>query len=421
MEALGFFVPMITSILSSVRSTAEPITSMSKSGCSDCDACYYPDGNSCLRGLSQEDCNYYSDTYGTKWCVNYDRHLASALLSALPSCIMQDYYMWRGPKPSIPYQDMRRLLEQHWPDFTLKYPSILGPPPTALAVPVHGSAPATATTRSSALALPAFRDGMSQRDGYGQAAAAPWGTQGHTSWRIDVATACPQSAAQRTPVRIFPGRSTRTRCVKTLCSHHDGLPYHLANYPQVVAVDELKADPAATAVANATAKATGAIEEPGYPSSTPFAKATHPAAYPVMQEAVHQVTLPAVVQATPAWDKAAIPATPVSITVIIATINAAAARFVSRPPAIAVTPAIGTATTAKTAGTIATTADLIVPTAAPTKMTGTTVAAYSMYDDWRHRSRSRSAPPVDQGYVQQASTPQRSQSRSASRGSTRTL
>ncbi|KAF0702606.1 hypothetical protein AaE_015825 [Aphanomyces astaci] len=67
---LRFFVPMITSIMSSVRSAAEPITSMSKSGCSDCDACYYPDGNSCLRGLSQEDCNYYSDTYGTKWCAN---------------------------------------------------------------------------------------------------------------------------------------------------------------------------------------------------------------------------------------------------------------------------------------------------------------------------------------------------------------
>ncbi|RLO14064.1 hypothetical protein DYB28_012919, partial [Aphanomyces astaci] len=28
-----------------------------------------------------------------------DSHLASALLAALPSCIMQDYYMWRGPKP----------------------------------------------------------------------------------------------------------------------------------------------------------------------------------------------------------------------------------------------------------------------------------------------------------------------------------
>ncbi|RLO11509.1 hypothetical protein DYB28_012425, partial [Aphanomyces astaci] len=231
-----------------------------------------------------------------------DSHLASALLAALPSCIMQDYYMWRGPKPSIPYQDMRRLLEQHWPDLTLKYPSILGPAPTALAVP-------------------------------------------------------------------------------------DGLPSHLANYPQVVVVDELKADPAATAVANATAKAAGVVEEPGHPSSTPFAKATHPAAHPVTQQAA--------VQATPAWDKAAIPATPVSITAIIATINAAAARFVSRPPAIAVAPATGTATTAKTAGTIATTAgptattagliattagltattaDLIDPTAAPTKMTGTTLA-----------------------------------------------
>ncbi|ETV66652.1 hypothetical protein H257_16956 [Aphanomyces astaci] len=52
------------------RSTAEPMTSMSKSGCSDCDACYYPGGNSCLRVFSQEDCNYYSDKYGTKWCAN---------------------------------------------------------------------------------------------------------------------------------------------------------------------------------------------------------------------------------------------------------------------------------------------------------------------------------------------------------------
>ncbi|RHZ32985.1 hypothetical protein DYB26_012410, partial [Aphanomyces astaci] len=73
---------------------------------------------------------------------------------------------------------MRRLLEQHWSDFTHKYPSILGPAPTALAKPVHGSATATATTRSSALALPAFRDGASQREGYGQAAAVPWGAQG---------------------------------------------------------------------------------------------------------------------------------------------------------------------------------------------------------------------------------------------------
>ncbi|RHY92786.1 hypothetical protein DYB31_013331, partial [Aphanomyces astaci] len=42
--------------------------------------------------------------------------------------------------------------------------------------------------------------------------------------------------------------------------------------------------------------------------------------------------------------------------------------------------------------------------------------SHSMYADRRHRSRT--APPVDQGYAQQASTPQRRQSRSAWRGST---
>ncbi|RHZ25802.1 hypothetical protein DYB31_016803 [Aphanomyces astaci] len=167
----------------------------------------------------------------------------------------------------------------------------------------------------------------------------------------------------------------------------DGRPSQLVNFPQVVAVDELKADPAATAVANVTAKVAGVVEEPGHPSSTPFAKAT----------------LPAAVQATPAWDKAAIPATPVSITAIIAMINAAVARLVSRSPAIVVAQATGTATTATTAGPTVTTAGptvlnagptvttvgptvttvgptvttvgLFAPTAAPTKMTGTTVAA----------------------------------------------
>ncbi|RHY12970.1 hypothetical protein DYB36_012429 [Aphanomyces astaci] len=106
-----------------------------------------------------------------------DSNLASALLKVLPTCIMQDYYMWRGPKPSIPYQDMRRLLEKHRPDLTLKYPSILGPASIALTVPVHGSATATATTRSRAFALPAFRAGSRHRDGYGQAGAVPWGTK----------------------------------------------------------------------------------------------------------------------------------------------------------------------------------------------------------------------------------------------------
>ncbi|ETV76978.1 hypothetical protein H257_09384 [Aphanomyces astaci] len=279
-----------------------------------------------------------------------DSHLASALLAALPSGIMQDYYMWLGPKPSIPYQDMLRLLEQHWPDLTLKYPSILGPEPTALA------------------------------DGYGQAAAAPWGAQGQdpmANWCGYCLSSCSHSTF------------TCTKFFRAFHQNADGLPSHLANYPPVVVVDELKADPAATAVANATAKAAGVVEEPGHAFSTSFAKAMHPVAHQVTHQAVHQATPQAAVQATPAWDKAVIPATPVSITAIIATINAAVARFVSRPPAIVVAPATGTATTAKTAGTIATTAgitattayliattaDLIALTAAPTKMTGTTVAA----------------------------------------------
>ncbi|ETV69475.1 hypothetical protein H257_14845 [Aphanomyces astaci] len=163
-----------------------------------------------------------------------DSHLASALLKVLPTCIMQDYYMW----PSIPYQDMRRLLEKHRPDVTLKYPSILGPASIALTVPVHGSATATAITRSRALALPAFRAGSRHRDGYGQAGAP-----------LDVHL-----------YKAFPGVA-RTRCVKTLCFHQDGLPSHLANTPQVVAVDALKADQAATAVANATSNAAGVVEE----------------------------------------------------------------------------------------------------------------------------------------------------------------
>ncbi|RLO09851.1 hypothetical protein DYB28_001398 [Aphanomyces astaci] len=102
-----------------------------------------------------------------------DGHLASALLAALPECIAPDLFVWRGAQPSIPYKNMRQLLEQHCPGLVTKYPHYLGPAPIAAAAPVHGSANATATTRSSALALPAFRDGAS----YGQAATVPWGTQ----------------------------------------------------------------------------------------------------------------------------------------------------------------------------------------------------------------------------------------------------
>ncbi|RLO07106.1 hypothetical protein DYB28_014373, partial [Aphanomyces astaci] len=80
------------------------------------------------------------------------------------------------PLPGFATNNMRQLLEQYWPGLVTKRPHYLGPAPIAAAAPVHGSA--TATTRSSALALPAFRDGASQREGYGQAATVPWGTQG---------------------------------------------------------------------------------------------------------------------------------------------------------------------------------------------------------------------------------------------------
>ncbi|RQM31352.1 hypothetical protein B5M09_010831 [Aphanomyces astaci] len=42
-----------------------------------------------------------------------DSHLASALLAALPGCIAPDLFVWRGAQPSIPYKNMRQLLEQH--------------------------------------------------------------------------------------------------------------------------------------------------------------------------------------------------------------------------------------------------------------------------------------------------------------------
>ncbi|RHY81419.1 hypothetical protein DYB31_016020, partial [Aphanomyces astaci] len=44
-----------------------------------------------------------------------DSHLASALLAALPECIAPDLFVWRGAQPSIPYKNMRQLLQQHWP------------------------------------------------------------------------------------------------------------------------------------------------------------------------------------------------------------------------------------------------------------------------------------------------------------------
>ncbi|RLO01881.1 hypothetical protein DYB28_012415, partial [Aphanomyces astaci] len=229
----------------------------------------------------------------------------------------------------------------------------------------------------------------------------PGASKAKTPWRIGVATACLQPATQHTPARSSSVRSTRTRCVKTSCFRQDGLPSHLANYLKVAVVEALKADQAATAV-----------EEPDHPSSTPFAKVTPQAAKKFTPQAANKVTHPAAHRATLPAD---IQATPVLITALIATINAAVTRFVSRPFAVA--QATGTASTVKTAVITATTAAPTKTKAAPTKTTGATAGAVTRCMR-RHRSRSRSAPLVDQGYAQQASTPQRSQSRSASRGST---
>ncbi|ETV86487.1 hypothetical protein H257_01669 [Aphanomyces astaci] len=56
------------------------------------------------------------DSMATQYTEVKARQQTASALLALPTCIMQNYYMWRGPKPSIPYQNMRRLLEQHWQD-----------------------------------------------------------------------------------------------------------------------------------------------------------------------------------------------------------------------------------------------------------------------------------------------------------------
>ncbi|ETV67875.1 hypothetical protein H257_16000 [Aphanomyces astaci] len=121
------------------------------------------------------------------------------------------------------------------------------------------------------------------------------------------------------------------------------------------------------------AKEAGVVEKPGHPSSTPFAKATH--------QAAHQATLPAVIQAKPAWDKASIPAT-ASTTSLIATINVAVYRFFSRLPAIAVTQATSATNSAKTVGLIA-----------PTKTTGATAAAAAARRRPTKATPNRPPPP----------------------------
>ncbi|KAF0691732.1 Aste57867_17096 [Aphanomyces stellatus] len=50
--------------------TPKPTTPAPQPGCGSCQGCYYPDGDECLSDWTYDDCNYYSNSYGTIWCGN---------------------------------------------------------------------------------------------------------------------------------------------------------------------------------------------------------------------------------------------------------------------------------------------------------------------------------------------------------------
>ncbi|RHY07929.1 hypothetical protein DYB25_013705 [Aphanomyces astaci] len=371
-----------------------------------------------------------------------DSHLASALLAALPSCIMQDYYMWRGPKPSIPYQDMRRLLEQHWPDLTLKYPSILGPAPTALAVPVHGSAPATATTRSSALALPAFRDGASQREGYGQAAAAPWGAQGQDPM-ADWCGYCLSSGSHSTYTCTKLSRAFHQNAVRQDFVFPPGwAAIPPGELPPSGGGRRTQGGPSGHRGGKRHGKGGGrgggtgtpflnTIRQ-GYASSGPPGHATSGrSGYASMGQGGHSGYASFNHGDYRDDQRGRSP------------FRQSASRYRSRSGDRYRDYREDRGYYRDDRAPYRDDRGYYRDDRAPYRDdrgsyrddrgpyrpdSGTNQddrhyrsRSHSMYDDRRHRSRSRSAPPVDQGYAQQASTPQRSQSRSASRGSTRTL
>ncbi|RHY02739.1 hypothetical protein DYB25_013896 [Aphanomyces astaci] len=125
---------------------------------------------------------------------------------------------------SLSPTNIRQLREKHWQGLVTKYPHFLGPAPIAAAAPVHGSTTATATTLLAHWHFRPFAMAQASETATDKRPPYPGALKAKTPWRIGVATA---------------------------------------------------------SVANATAKAAGVVEEPRHPSSTPLAKATHPAVNPV--------------------------------------------------------------------------------------------------------------------------------------------
>ncbi|RHY81002.1 hypothetical protein DYB31_015079, partial [Aphanomyces astaci] len=243
---------------------------------------------------------------------------------------------------------MRQLREQHWPGLVTKYPHYLGPVPIVAAAPVDGSATATATTRSSELALPAFRDGVSQREGYGQAATVPWGIQGQDPM-ADWCGYCLSSGSH----------STYT-CTKLSRAFHQNAVRQDFMFP-----------PGWAAIPPG--------ELPQSYASSGYAPSGHPG-YASLDYGTYR--------------------------------DDQRGRNPFRQSAFRSRSGDRYREYREDCGYYRD------DSGANQDKRRQRSRRHSMYADRRHRSRSRSAPLVDQGYAQQASTPQRSQSRSASRGST---
>ncbi|KAF0714764.1 hypothetical protein AaE_011499, partial [Aphanomyces astaci] len=387
-----------------------------------------------------------------------DSHLASALLAALPECIVPDLFVWRGAQPSIPYKNMRQLLEQHWPGLVTKYPHYLGPAPIAAAVPVHGSATATATTRSSALALPAFRDGTSQREGYGQAATVPWGTQGqdpmadwcgyclssgsHSTYTCTkLSRAFHQNAVRQDFVfppgwaAIPPGELPQSgggRRTQGGPSGHRGGKRHGKGGGRGGGTGTSFLNTVRQGYASSGQHGYASSGQQGYASSGPpgYAPSGH-SGYASMGQGGHSGYASLDYGAYRDDQRGRSP------------FRQSASRYRSRSGDRYRDYREDRGYYRDDRGYYRDDRGYYRDDRAPYRDDRGSYRddrgshrdgsganqddrrhrsrSHSMYADRRHRSRSRSAPPVDQGYAHQASTPQRSQSRSASRGSTRTL
>ncbi|RHY87586.1 hypothetical protein DYB35_001598, partial [Aphanomyces astaci] len=384
-----------------------------------------------------------------------DSHLASALLAALPECIAPDLFVWRGAQPSIPYKNMRQLLEQHWPGLVTKYPHYLGPAPIAAAAPVHGSATATATTRSSALALPAFRDGASQREGYGQAATVPWGTQGqdpmadwcgyclssgsHSTYTCTkLSRAFHQNAVRQDFVfppgwaAIPPGELPQSgggRRTQGGPSGHRGGKRHGKGGGRGGGTGTSFLNTVRQGYASSGQHGYASSGQQGYASSGPpgYAPSGHPG-YASMGQGGHSGYASLDYGAYRDDQRGRSP------------FRQSASRYRSRSGDRYRDYREDRGYYRDDRGYYRDDRGYYRDDRAPYRDDRGSYRddrgsyrdgsganqddrrhrsrSHSMYADRRHRSRSRSAPPVDQGYAHQASTPQRSQSRSASRGST---